>query len=297
MKNFKTQILTVTSLLLLALPAFGQIDPRIVFPVPADNDVVHSLGRASRTSLPQRMKFLVWNLHKGSNDTFDIEYPALSFDRDVIMNQEIFLDENMTTVWRFMPQFLFTTATSFFDGKEKIRTGVANISTVTPASTTFLRTKTLEPVIHSPKVLLISTFPIKNTDKKLTLVNIHGINFVNNRSFELELSRIYDKIKDIPAPLIFAGDFNTWNDERLAILGQYAKKLGLSEAKFIPDDRLRFNGRPLDHFLFTSDIRIISARVDGIYTGSDHKPLQVELEYSPTTNNGDHSTQDFLALH
>ncbi|MBC7430294.1 MAG: endonuclease/exonuclease/phosphatase family protein [Bacteriovorax sp.] len=294
MKNFKTQILTFSSILLLALPAHGQSIPDIVFPVPTDNDVIHTLGHSSRTQLPSsRIKFLVWNLHKGANDTFDIEYPALAFDRDIIMNQEIFLDSNMTTVWRFLPQFIFTTATSFFDGKEKIRTGVANISTVAPTSSDFLRTQTLEPIIHSPKVLLISSYPIRGTDKKLTVVNIHGINFVSSKSFELELNRIYAKIKDIPSPLVFAGDFNTWNDERLNLLVQFSKKMNLSEAKYLPDHRMTFNGRPLDHFLYSADIKIISARVDGIYTGSDHKPLQVEIEYSPTTNNGDQSSQDY----
>jgi endonuclease/exonuclease/phosphatase (EEP) superfamily protein YafD len=298
MKKFKTRILLFSSLLALTLSslAYASMYPEVVFPVPADNDVIHSLGHASQKSLPNgRIKFLVWNLHKGSDDTFDAEYPVLARDRDIVMNQEMFLDKNMTTVWHFLPNFLFTTATSFFDGKEKIRTGVANISSVAPSSSEFLRTKILEPVVHSPKVVLISSYPIKDSNKKLTLVNIHGINFVSNKSFELELERIYEKIKDLPAPLVFAGDFNTWNDYRLDLLAQYAKKLGLSEAKFIPDDRLRFNGRPLDHFLFTNDIKIISARVDKIFNGSDHKPLQVEVEYSPTTNNGDQSNQDSLA--
>lgn len=296
MNKLKTRILIICTILPLALAAYGQLSPGVLFPIPADNDVIHSLGRASRAKLPTRMKFLVWNLHKGVDDTFDLEYPALAFDRDVIMNQEVYLDKNMTSVWRFLPQFLFTTATSFFDGEEKIRTGVANISTVAPVSNSFIRTQTLEPVVRSPKVLLISSYPISNTHKKLTVVNIHGINFVSNKSFELEMDRIYEKIKDIPSPLIFAGDFNTWNDGRLEYLSKIAEKLGLSAAKFKPDDRLRFNGRPLDHFLFTSDIRVISASVNGMYKGSDHKPIQVELEYSPTTNNGDHSTQEFTTI-
>ncbi len=256
--------------------------PEMAFPVPTDTDVIKTLGRASRSQLPaKRFKFLVWNLHKGTEDTFKIEYMSLGFDRDIIMNQEVFLDENMMDTFRYMPQFLFTTATSFFSGKEKTRTGVANISTVKPDYTDFIRTEILEPVVNSPKVLLINSYPIRFSTKKLTVVNIHGINFVSNKSFRHELNRIYEKIKDIPAPLVFAGDFNTWNDERIALLSQYAKKLNLLEARFFPDNRMSFNGHPLDHFLHTPDLKVISARVDGFYTGSDHKPLQVEVEFSP----------------
>ena len=288
MKNLKLEILALSSFIIMTLPTHAGFLPNIVFPIPADNDVIHTLGHASKTQLPaSRIKFLVWNLHKGENNTFAEEYMDLAFDRDIIMNQEIFLDKNMTSVWLFLPQFIFTTATSFFDGKEKIRTGVANISTVAPASSDFLRTQTLEPVIHSPKVLLISSYPIRNSDKKLTIVNIHGINFVSNKSFELELKRIYAKIKNIPTPMVFAGDFNTWNDRRVELLAEFSKKMNLSEAKFFPDYRLLFNGHPLDHFLFSSDIKIISAKAEKFYNGSDHKPLQVEVEYSPTTNNGE----------
>lgn len=253
----------------------------MAFPVPKDTDVITTLGRSSKSQLPiKKFKFLVWNLHKGTEDRFKLEYTALSFDRDIIMNQEVFLDEKMTDTFRYLPHFLFTTATSFFSGKEKIRTGVANISAVKPEYSDFLRTDILEPVVNSPKVVLINSYPIRFSDKKLTVVNIHGINFVSNKSFRYELNRIYEKIKDFPAPLVFAGDFNTWNEDRIALLSQYAKKLNLLEARFFPDNRMSFNGFPLDHFLHTPDLKVTSARVDGFYTGSDHKPLQVEVEFS-----------------
>ena len=261
--------------------------------MPTDGDVIKTLGRASRAQLPaKKFKFLVWNLHKGTEESFKIEYIALGIDRDIIMNQEVFLDPNMTDVFRYFPQMLFTTATSFFSGKEKIRTGVANISKVQPDLTEFLRTETLEPVVNSPKVLLINSYPIRFSNKKLTVVNIHGINFVSNKSFRHELNRIYEKIKDIPSPLVFAGDFNTWNDERIALLSEYAKKLGLLEARFFPDNRMSFNGHPLDHFLHTADLKVTSARVDGFYSGSDHKPLQVEVEFSDRSITNDIAETD-----
>jgi endonuclease/exonuclease/phosphatase (EEP) superfamily protein YafD len=150
-------------------------------------------------------------------------------------------------------------------------------------------------VVHSPKVTLITSYPIANTDKLLTVVNLHAINFVSSKSFRIEMQRIYDAIKNIPSPLVFAGDFNTWNNDRIVILDEFSKKLGLSEAKFSPDNRMRFNGFPLDHFLYTKDIKITNARVDEFYQGSDHKPLQVEIEYlnpSITQDEVDQNSQE-----
>lgn len=290
MKNLSLSFLALTLLFTLK-PAHGYDHPsendlsvdkyEITSPIPEDADVLLSFGKASKKQLPpKKWSFLVWNLHKGADETFQPEYLALTLGRDVIMNQEIFLDKNMKDAFRFLPFHAFETGTSFFSGKEKIRTGVANISTVAPVMTQFVRTLNLEPIVATPKLTLITSYPIRFSRKKLTVVNIHGINFVSTYVFRAELERIYRQIKDIPSPLVFAGDFNTWNLERLSILRQYAQKLKLTEARFLPDNRLTFNGNPLDHFLHTSDLKVTKARADIHYRGSDHKPLTVEVEYT-----------------
>lgn len=263
--------------LLSTTQAFGQ--NRDVYPIPSENDVLKTFGHASKLQLPsKRLRFLVWNLHKGTEDSFKTEYLMLSFNRDIVINQEVYLDSKMMSVFNLFPFNYHVSATSFFSGKKNIRTGVSNISAVKPEEVSFVRTMTLEPVVSSPKVTLISRYPIRFSNKLLTVVNIHGINFVSNKNFRLEIDRIYQAIKNYPAPLVFTGDFNTWNEERLDILQEYSKKLGLSEASFNPDNRMTFNGNPLDHFLHTKDMKVVDAKVDGDYQGSDHKPLEVEIE-------------------
>lgn len=307
-KKVALALLSITTLISLNTVAFSSMDvayddyvrvPDIAAPVPADDDVIKHMGFPTSSQLPARsFKFLVWNLHKGTEERFKPEYLALSFDRDIVMNQEVFLDQKMTGVFNYLPHFFFTTATSFFSGKEKVRTGVANISRVQPSHTLFIRTKTLEPVVGSPKLALITSYPIRFSTHDLTVVNIHGINFVSTRSFQQELARIYELIKDVKGPLVFAGDFNTWNLERTKILEHYAQKLGLSHARFLPDNRMTFNGYPLDHFLHSKDLKVSKAKVEGFYRGSDHKPLQVEVEYFPlATAEEDQHTQDTLASH
>lgn len=257
-----------------ALPSFS-------YPVPKDNDIVYSFGIPSKQSLPRRMNILVWNLHKGANDTFPTDFGDLAYQKDLLINQEMQLDARMRSVFSGLPLDYFTTATSFFIGKDLARTGVSTASSVKPIETEFVRTVILEPVVNSPKVTLVTQYPIQNSDKKLTVINIHGINFVDADSYRKEINRIYDEVKNIPAPLIFAGDFNSWSEERNLILKEMADKLKLREANFFPDNRMRFNKHPLDHFYYTDDIKVIDAKVEEFYQGSDHKPLELVIEYSP----------------
>lgn len=251
-------------------------------PIPADEDVLYTIGQATRSQLPGRkFKFMVWNLFKGSEETFRTEFITMGFTRHIILAQEMLLNKKMLDTFKLLPHFKFTTATSFYSSKEKLRTGVANISPVKPLFTKYIRTKTLEPFLKTPKMALITTYPIAYSRKNLTVVNIHGINFVTTKKFEEEIDRIYQIIKDIPHPLVFSGDFNTWNEDRLKILENYTKKLGLKEAEFYPDYRIRFNGNVLDHFFYSSDLKVTSAEVDNSSIGSDHKPLLVDVEYFP----------------
>lgn len=250
-------------------------------PIPKDNEVLMTVGTASQPSLPKRMNVLVWNLHKGADDSFPTDFTDLAYGKDLVLAQEMLLNPFMEKIFAAFPMNIYTTATSFFLGKELYRTGVATSSQVKPVYESYIRTQILEPVVNSPKVTLLTQYPIKGTDKKLTVLNIHGINFVDVPSFKKEITRIFDVMKTISGPMIFAGDFNTWNDERLKILKDLSAHLKMKGANFFPDNRMRFNGRPLDHFLYTEDLRVLEAKVEGFYQGSDHKPLEVVLEYSP----------------
>lgn len=251
------------------------------YPVPGDKDVIQNFGFPSQASLSKRMNILVWNLHKGEDEAFATDFIELAHKKDLILGQEMFLSPGMKSVFGSFPQYYFTAATSFFIGEEFTPTGVATASPVSPASVNFVRTQTLEPIVNSPKVTLVSRYPIKLSTQVLTVVNTHGINFVDNNSYRKEINRIYEAIKGFPSPLIIAGDFNTWNEERNAILADLCKKLKLRAANFFPDHRMRFNKHPLDHFLYTEDLRVIEAKVEGFYQGSDHKPLELIVEYSP----------------
>lgn len=279
--NILARFVKSTALLALVLSVTLHSPEGRSYPVPGDKDVIGGFGFPSKKSLSKRINILVWNLHKGEDETFATDFIELAYKKDLVLGQEMFLNPVMEMVFGSFPHYRFTSATSFFIGKDLIRTGVTTASPVSPSKVDFVRTQTLEPIVNSPKVTLVSRYPIKFSTKELTVVNIHGINFVDSSSYRKEMDRIYETVKNYPSPIIIAGDFNTWNEERNAILRDLSKKLKLKAANFFPDHRMTFNNHPLDHFLYTEDLRVIEAKVEGFYQGSDHKPLEVLVEYSP----------------
>lgn len=247
--------------------------------IPNDDHVLLNLGAPSSKNIPEKhIQVLVWNLHKGGDHDFEQDFGLLSVGKDLILSQEILLSPKMISLFSSLPDYLFSTATSFFIGKDQERTGVAIAAKTAAKNSYFVRTENLEPFLNSPKITLINQYPIQNRNDVLTVVNLHGINFVTTTTFNEEMERVLKTIialKIINHPLILAGDFNSWSEERLNILNRIKNELGLNEATFSPDNRLTFNKHPLDHVFYSKHLVLVSAKADGFYLGSDHKPLEL----------------------
>jgi endonuclease/exonuclease/phosphatase (EEP) superfamily protein YafD len=251
--------------------------------IPSDNNVLLNLGNSSTESLPsKKIQVLVWNLHKGQDQDFKKDFTSLSKDKDLIVSQEMLLNTEMRGVFYELPDYLFSTATSFLIGEDLARTGVAIGSQAPVHSSQFIRSRNVEPFSDTPKMALINQYPIQNHTDYLTVVNLHAINFVTAKVFQEEMEQISLTILSLKLdnhPLILAGDFNTWNNDRLLILSDLKNKLHLQEAIFHPDHRLTFWGHPLDHVLYSTHLKLVSAKADNFYKGSDHKPLELIFNF------------------
>lgn len=242
--------------------------------IPNDSDVLKTFisGDPHENIQSNHINVLVWNMYKGKNESWESDFKTLSEDKNIIITQEMFLDRKMTNVFENHGDFEYSTATSFFVwGKE--RTGVATVSDTKVLSKEFLRSKAREPVVRTPKVVLVTRHLLANSEV-LLVANIHAVNFVSSSSLKDQLNQVSAVIKKHKGPVIFAGDFNVWTKKKTKILRKIMAENGLTEVEFNKedDDRMEFNKHKLD-FIFFRDLEFISSDVLGEIQGADHKPL------------------------
>jgi endonuclease/exonuclease/phosphatase (EEP) superfamily protein YafD len=234
---------------------------------------------------------LVWNIHKEGNSRDWVEdYGKIYEDKrpDIILLQEARLNTGLKYAlhrtskemgWIFSPNIIETNHDTY--------SGVLTASKVKPYEQHSITTEGLEPVVKTPKTSLITTYKLSPSNKLLLVVNIHGINMANFEKFKAQLFKIVNRISGYNGPIIFAGDFNTRNKERLRFLSSELKdKLGLETVSFTKEDkkaikRFPFSTTPLDNIFYSyRDLEVKQESPDVLETikSSDHKPLFVEFK-------------------
>jgi len=107
---------------------------------------------------------------------------------------------------------------------------------------------------------------------------VHSINFeLAVDTYRAQLEALADALAGHRGPIIFAGDFNTWNDARDRVVAGIAARLGLTELKLSVDQRALFFGRRLDHIFIRGlqSIDVSAIPVDS----SDHNPVVATLRF------------------
>lgn len=272
-------------LFLLLIPsAFAQrwIAFNTIIPNNRESLIVHS-NQASKDALdPESIKILVWNILKSKKESFNQDFERLQFGKDLIMIQEYF-QSSFDLPRYILREFETTIGTSFrFLGRSDFSeiTGVATMARVKSPWRFILKTTSKEPVIRTPKVTLFNQYKLIGTHLTLLAVNIHAINFVNFKHFKQQIDEVLMNIADHHGPIIFAGDFNTWNKKRTDYLKQASSKIGLNEIELSISKRKRWFGHPLDH-IFVRGLEVIFKAVNNEVESSDHKPMEAELRLIP----------------
>ncbi|MBY5991237.1 endonuclease/exonuclease/phosphatase family protein [Ferrimonas balearica] len=159
--------------------------------------------------------------------------------------------------------------------------GVMTAATAEPSAKVALLSEVTEPVSNTPKVVLLTRYTLAPSGAELLVANIHAINFVTTSEFARQVSALERQLARHQGPMILSGDFNTWSDARLAMLGKATGRLGLVPVTFDDDLRTRFLGSPLDHIFHSADLGVIrdSAQVFHDTQSSDHQPMMVAFEY------------------
>lgn len=277
--NIKRNLINISFMAMTLLPfSVNAVWPN--YEVPKNGDFVEKIGKAQNTSLdPNNVSLLVWNMYKGQNPSWKEDFQTLSEGKDLLLLQEMFLNENMRSTLSEQEGFEFQTGTSFIYVEENAKTGVINASTTKAHQVIPRQSKVREPVINTPKMAMITTYPIKGRSETLMAINIHAINFVTALELSIQLFDLADYIQKHKGPVVFAGDFNVWSTHKQNLLFYIVKKLGLTTVEFDPahDDRMRVFGRIID-FIFVRGINYENSKVWGEIEGSDHKALSVDLK-------------------
>ena len=226
---------------------------------------------AEAISTTQPLKLLVWNVHKGEDQGWQSLLLNYEEKTDFMLLQEATSLQKLPQLLQHMPNQLFASGFAYRD----MQSGVATLSPFSPQY--YCSAAVDEPWLAIPKTSVSSVYPLDN-GKFLLMINVHMVNFEwGTSAYRQQLEQIMQQLQQSVDAVIIAGDFNAWNQERVAILQQKMAQFGLHEISFSPDNRLRFNGFPLDH-IFVKGLKAVSATTKKT-KASDHNPMWVELTF------------------
>ncbi len=244
------------------------------FYIPDLTDSLHFFGELETQHLPNQLKILIWNVYKGKRGlAWKNDFLSIGRGQDLLLLQEAMLDDIMPPMWKEdWKTHQWKMATSFIYKGSTHRTGVATGSKFISRETKVFRGVDREIFVWTPKVTMSSLYKTES-EKSLLVINTHALLITTTRAFIRYIDSILSEITHHTGPLIFAGDFNTWNNMRWRALVQLLKTHGLEHVNLPNDQRFL----KLDH-IFVRNLEVISAKIrNDIYT-SDHSPLEVEIK-------------------
>lgn len=244
------------------------------FYIPDLNDSLHYFGSSGIEHLPDQLKILIWNVYKGKRGlAWKNDFLNLGTDKDLILLQEAMQDDVMPALWKEeLKSYQWKMATSFIYNSTDHRTGVATGARFGSKETKIFRGFDREIFFWTPKVTMSSLYKTQNSDKELMVINTHALLVTTTKAFIRYIDGILSRISHHRGPLIFAGDFNTWNTSRWQALLSLLKSQGLEHVNLPNDERFL----KLDH-IFVRELEVHSAKIRNDIYSSDHSPLEVEI--------------------
>lgn len=216
-------------------------------------------------------RLVSWNMFKGKKQGWTEDFKRLAENTDILVLQEAYLSPSLRSLLNH--QTYNWDMTTAFEHRD-IESGVLTASRISPNFMCTFREK--EPVTRIPKGVLITLYPMSDTQLQLLVANIHGINFsTSNSAFGRQNDRLEAILTAHQGPMIVAGDFNTWSKGRMSRVTAMAERLGLAAVKF-DGNRSRVFGQAIDHVYYRGLEHMYSSA--SMVTSSDHNPLTVRFK-------------------
>jgi endonuclease/exonuclease/phosphatase (EEP) superfamily protein YafD len=240
-------------------------------PQHAEATLVASSANPEHGLDPDGIRLVTWNIHKQSDAGWQRDLERFAERNDLVLLQETVLDPSLRTVMDDQ-RLRFVMASSFLASNVDI--GVLTASRVAPLANCTQRF--VEPLLRIPKSAVISWFPLRGQAQTLAVVNVHAINFsLSLHTYRAQIDALADALDGHAGPVIVAGDFNTWTDERAQAVRALAARLDLTEVRFTPDRRSHFFGHELDHIYVRGLSPLATSAID--VRSSDHNPVAATL--------------------
>lgn len=217
-----------------------------------------------------RLNILCWNVAKLTHHDIFKDFFEKLVDKEKLnffILQEV--KNNIDSYSDIFEKFSFVLSPNI-QTKKNIY-GVANAFNISCESNQFLITKKRELKLATYKSILITKHIIKN--KKITIVNIHALNFVLNEDFKYELEILKTQLKRTTDALIVAGDFNTWNKKRFILLNHFCKELSLEQVSFKDDKNVKKVFNNCLDYIFFRGLKLEYSKVINSGKISDHNPI------------------------
>ncbi|MEA3276534.1 MAG: endonuclease/exonuclease/phosphatase family protein [Pseudomonadota bacterium] len=247
--------------------------PVACHPGTPEHVVTSRTSSVSRTLDPNGFRLLNWNGFKGESHRWLKAFAQYSDGQDLVTLQEAYLTDDLRALLG-RRGLQWDLATAF--RKQQHAAGVMTLSRITPDQVCVQRT--LEPWLLLPKSTLISRFRFEGQERALLVANIHSVNFtLGTAEFRDQLSQLAYLLKHYDGPIILAGDFNTWNDERVEVLEEtLIDPLSLEKVHFDPR-RLRTVFEHNLDYVFFRGLSVVAheARETRV---SDHNPMWVTFK-------------------
>lgn len=217
----------------------------------------------------EEFSLLCWNVHKNNTKSQAMKsyFKSIEHRYDFLLLQEAsFRDDAAFT----LPNFAFDAGANL--EVKKSFYGVLTASKVESRHAQAYLSEGKESLFGPHKSIILSSYRFKD-NTELLILNVHAINFRENKSHQRELERFLTLIRHHKGPLIVSGDFNTWNKARLVNLERLIANMGLKTVPFKSADPVkRFMGKPLDFILYR-DLELVSYHSEHLPKLSDHNPL------------------------
>ncbi len=224
--------------------------------------------------VPDIFGVLCWNVYK--NNTKHNRFKSYLKNRETLFDFILFQEANFEDDEDFtLPHFAFNAAANL-EVKNRFY-GVLTASKVESKTANAYLSEGKESMFGTHKSLLVTSYIFEDKEP-LHILNVHAINFRENRGFNKELERFKVLLETKKGPLIVAGDFNTWSKKRLEKLHELREKLGLKMVEFNKDKDVKsFMGNNLDFILYRN-LELIKSSIDKNHGLSDHNPLFAQFK-------------------